>query len=117
MFPQKHIVYIYFLCFLLLSIKFFSSHLFPLLSIATFLTFINYWSRFRAAELIPGTAAALTLFLFVSFLEHAPAENAPKVVWVYEYSPNYKVAVLEGWKFVRVKDQPVEVGDYAYDNG
>jgi len=117
MFPQKHVVYIYFLCFLVLSIREFGSSVFPFVVLATGLTFINYLARFRWQELLPGTAAVLSALALVSLLKAGAPHLPPKVVWIYDYSNGRKTAVLEGWKFVKLKDKEPSVGDYAYNNG
>ncbi len=76
---------------------------------------MNYALRFKVRELIPGTIV-LTLLLAISS-QFTPSEdeeirNAKKVLWIKEYRDNYKAAILEGWKYVKLKEE-AEPGDYV----
>ena len=112
----KHTIYVLYLCLLSISLKEAKSPLFPYLGLATILTFLSYTARFKWKELIPGTAAVLTL-LAASHFFHKGAE-APKVVWIKEYRNKYKEAILSNWKFVWLKEgSSVEVGDEIDEKG
>lgn len=103
---EKHVVYIYFLSFLVLTVKEFNSVYFPFLLLATLLLFLNYALRFKVKEIIPGVTVAL-IALGISSLFHQSSENhdGRKVLWVKEFNDDFKVALLEGGKSVKLKEE------------
>ena len=62
-------------------------------------------------ELLPGVLVLIPLlFLSNLFVHEGKTGNVRKVLWVKEYKDNYRVAVLQGWKYVRLKEE-AEPGD------
>jgi len=62
-------------------------------------------------ELLPGILVLIPLlFLSNLFVHEGKTGNVRKVLWVKEYKDNYRVAVLQGWKYVRLKEE-AEPGD------
>jgi len=73
--------------------------------------FFNYAVRFRVRELLPGVLVLIpVLFLSNLFVPEGKTGNVRKVLWVKEYRDSYRVAILEGWKYVRLKEE-AEPGD------
>ncbi len=67
--------------------------------------------RFKWRELLPGVLLLVPLIaLSNTFTEREKTGNVRKVLWVKEYRDSYRVAVLEGWKYVRLKEE-AEPGD------
>lgn len=113
---QKHVVYIFFLSFFALSFKKFGTPYFPYLLTATLILFLNYVIRFKLMELFPGVLVVLPFLIVPHFVKPEGNGGLSKVLWVKEYKDNYKVAVLEGWKYVRLKDN-AEPGDLVNSKG
>ena len=85
--------------------------------VATLILFFNYAVRFRVRELLPGILILIPFLAIPLFWKgHAGNQNLRKVLWVREYRDNYRVAVLEGWKYVRLKGE-AEPGDYVNNKG
>jgi len=115
LFPEKHTVYIFFLCFLALSWKLYGTPYFLPSLTAAIITFINYSLRFRWKELLPGTLAVVAV-LGISSLFSPKAELPPKVAWIKELH-GQKVAITADWKFIRLKSEEVRVGDLIDEEG
>ncbi|RKQ63624.1 competence protein ComEC [Thermovibrio guaymasensis] len=113
---EKHKAHIFFLCSLALTWKFAGSDYFPFLLTSTAILGGYYLLKFNWTELLPTTVPLLAVLTLQSLA--LPTKAPPKVMWVREYSDNYKVAVVEGWKWIRIKDgENVEVGDVVSEDG
>jgi len=116
LFPQKHVVYIFFLCFLALSWNLRETPFFPFAFAAAIITFTAYALKFNWRELLPGAAILAAVLGLVAFLRPS-AELPPKVAWIKEGHSNQRVAILEDWETVNLKDENVDIGDYVTPQG
>ncbi|WP_457680802.1 ComEC/Rec2 family competence protein [Thermovibrio sp.] len=115
-FPCRFTLFIFFLSFTALTLKEVATPYFPYLLTATSLIGITYAKRFGWKELLVGGGiiGAIVLSLNLVTVE-SQVEN--RVIWIKEYKENRKVAITENYKYVRLKDNRVEVGDFITDDG
>ncbi len=110
---ERHVVYVFFLSFFALSIREYGSPCFPYILIAVLFLFFNYAIRFRVRELLPGVLLLiLSLVVTSCFTFHRESKGAARVLWVEECGDGCRVAILEGWKCVKLKEE-AEPGDFV----
>ena len=111
----KAIIYIYILGVYGLAWKSINTQFFTFIVLTLILLTGVYWKRHSLKDLIPGIAIT-TLILLISNL--SANSHLPKVIWIKEKNENCKVAVVEGWKWIRIKKgENVEVGDIINEDG
>ncbi len=102
---EKPVVYVFFLSFLVLTVKELQTPYFPLLLLSTLLIFLNYSLRFRVRELLPGIIFVVVLLGVSSLLSKPPGnQNVREVLWIKELPNDEKVAFVEGHKYIKLRE-------------
>jgi len=112
---KKEVLYIYFLAFGALTFKSVDTPYFPYLLTATLILFASYALRFRWQELVPGALIVAGLLVISSFLS-PPKTQLNQVEWIKEVH-HERVALLKGGRWIKLKDDRVEVGDIVTPDG
>ncbi len=111
----RAIIYIYTLAFYGLAWKLFNTQYFLPVATAVALLVLFYHRRYSVRELLPGVGI-LSVILILSNFHHQ--SNLPRVMWIKGYNQDYRIAVVEGWKWIRVKEgEEVEIGDLISKEG
>ena len=113
---RKEVLYIYFLSFGVLTFKSFESPYFPFLLTATLILFTAYALRFRWQELLPGALIVAALLGLLSLFSPTKAQ-LNRVEWIKELPGHRRVALLNGGRWIGLKDERVEVGDVVSQEG
>ncbi len=105
----------FFICFLVLAVREVGTPYFPYLVVAVVLLFVAYVRQYSWKDLAVGAP----IFLILSFLLSHPKVSGDlyQVAWIKEKREDYRVAITKDYKFVRLKDDRVEVGDYIDREG
>lgn len=88
---------------------------FPYLVVATGLFFVAYVREYSWKDLAVG--APIFLFLFFLLSQPKVDDGLYQVAWIKEKKENYRVAITKNYKFIKLKDDKVEVGDYIDKEG